>query len=301
MKMRASVLDVKKPLQMVLWLRALEKIQDVFVSVELTGIWSLHLLYGKSDGRELLNLFMSRFGTLTTMITFLLGMQVGVLFSPSTPTETARTALEEKDVTSVAFWAGFFLCLGIICCILSLISILTIWSLIAPIGPNNAHIILRSSICLYAVTVPVRLSLTSIYLFFVWINLFWYVLAAWQVAMPLTILCTVFILHITSTSSAVAGIIMYSGGIGDERIIESKVERELDPPDLTETLIEKCTVAKNGNIPVSEQYRIKYQEQLHILEEGGSLQLSELLLPEFQSDSEDDQPGSFKQDFKKDS
>lgn len=78
---------------------------------------------------------------------------------------------------------------------------------------------------------------------------------------------------------------MYSGSIGDEKIIQAEVEEELSPPEITETLIDKVVVARQGDIPVSEQYRIKYQEQLQILEEGGSLHLSELRLSEYRDDS----------------
>ena len=59
----------------------------------------------------------------------------------------------------------------------------------------------------------------------------------------------------------------------------------MTPPELTEALIEKVVVAKEGDIPVSEQYRIHYQEQLQILEEGGSLKLEELRLSEYKDDS----------------
>ena len=53
-------------------------------------------------------------------------------------------------------------------------------------------------------------------------------------------------------------------------------------------LVEKTIVAKEGAIPVNQQYRIRYQEQLQILEEGGSLQLSDLMLTEYQDGGEDD-------------
>ena len=65
----------------------------------------------------------------------------------------------------------------------------------------------------------------------------------------------------------------------------SRSEEELSRYEITETLIEKVLIAREGNIPVSQQYRIKYQEQLHILEEGGSLCLSELRLPEYRDES----------------
>ena len=268
----------------IFWYRALDSVLDFFVSVELTALCRLHLVYAREDGKELITLFTSRFASLSTMVTLLVGTQVATLFSPSRPAERARTALEEKNVSEVAFWAGFFLCLGIIFSILSLGSILTAWATINAIGSKNAHIILRSSICLYAATLPVRLSLFSIYLLFVLLNLFWYVIAAWDVALPLTLLSSIFVFHIIPIYNSLGRVIMYSGSIGDERIMEEKAE-ELNPPEITAALLDKLVIARQGDISVSDQYRIKYQEQLQILEEGGSLQLSELRLSEYRDDS----------------
>ena len=263
------------------WYRALKSVCDVFISVELTGIWRLHLVYAKKDGKELLGIYTQRFASLTTMLTLLVGAQVATLFSPSRPTETVRTALETNDVGSVAFWAGLLLCIGILCSICSLLCTLTAWSLFSVIGHKNAHILLRSSMLLYAGTLPARTAFFSIYIFIIWLNVFFFVVASWQVATGLVILCFVFFVHIISMYSAVGRAIMFSGAIGDERILleDLDAEEHLTPTELTEALIEKVAVAKEGDIPVSEQYRIKYQEQLQILEEGGSLQLEELRLP----------------------
>ena len=43
-----------------------------------------------------------------------------------------------------------------------------------------------------------------------------------------------------------------------------------------------CTITTGLKIPVDMQYKIRYQEQLQLLEEGESLHsMSDLLLPEF--------------------
>lgn len=268
-------------------LRSLDRVANTLIGVELSDLWRLHLVYAKKDGKELITLVTSRFATLTTMLTLLVGSQVGTLFSPSRPTETVRTALETRDVGTVEFWAGFSLCLGILSSILSLVVVLTARALFVAIAPENAHIVLRTSVCLYAATLPVRMALISVYIFILWLNIFFFVVCSWETATALTAVCVVFLFHLTSMYSAVGRMIMLSGAIGTERILDPDVEDDMSPTDLSVALIEKSLIAKHGHVPVSEQYKIKYQEQLEILEEGGTLHLSELRLPEYQ-DSHDE-------------
>lgn len=270
------------------WFRSLKSLADLFISVELTHVWYLHLVYAKKDGAELRNLFTQRFAALTTMISLLVASQVGALFSPSRPTEEARTALENLDHADVGFWAGLFLIISLIFSVLSLLATLSAWTLFNSIGCNNAHIILRSSMCLAAAALPVRLAVMSIYSFFVWINLFFYVIADVAVAAPLSVFTIVLGIYIISLYSAVGRTIMYSGALSNERILQHYEEEELTGAELATALVEKTIVAKEGAIPVNQQYRIRYQEQLQILEEGGSLQLSDLMLTEYQDGEESD-------------
>ena len=270
------------------WFRSLKSLADLFISVELTHVWYLHLVYAKKDGAELRNLFTQRFAALTTMISLLVASQVGALFSPSRPTEEARTALESLEYADVGFWAGLFLIISLIFSVLSLLATLSAWTLFNSIGSNNAHIILRSSMCLAAAALPVRLAVVSIYSFFVWINLFYYVIADVAVAAPLSVFTIFFGIYIISLYSAVGRTIIYSGALSNERIFQHDEEEELTGAELATALVEKTIVAKEGAIPVNQQYRIRYQEQLQILEEGGSLQLSDLMLTEYQDGGEDD-------------
>ncbi|KAL7525872.1 hypothetical protein ACHAWF_001544 [Thalassiosira exigua] len=89
--------------------------------------------------------------------------------------------------------------------------------------------------------------------------------------------------------SAVGRLLMFSGAMGNERILPETEEEWMDSVDLTVAMMEKTLVAREGHIPISEQYKIKYQEQLEILEEGGSLQLEELRLPEYNHEKDGDE------------
>lgn len=84
--------------------RALERITDMFVTVELTNLWRVHMIYGKKQGGELVTMYSQRFGTLTTMMTLLIGTQTGTFFAPGT--SNIRDALATKDFSTPAFWAG---------------------------------------------------------------------------------------------------------------------------------------------------------------------------------------------------
>lgn len=261
--------------------RALDQYWDAFISVEMATLWRLHLVYGKKDGDELIRLFIQHFASHSTMLTLLISSQTAVFFSPSRPTEAARTALGQSRYQEIAFWAGLFLCLGIMCSFLALIATLSAWTIFAVASKRNAHVLLRSSLFLHAAALPSRLALASIYIFFLWINLFWYVVCALAIAIPLSVIFFLGSFHIVSTYSAVGRVIMYAGGISEkERILEKEKEADLTPSELTEALIHKALLAKEGGIPVKEQYEIKYQEQLHILEEGGTLQFDKLRLTE---------------------
>jgi len=83
--------------------------------------------------------------------------------------------------------------------------------------------------------------------------------------------------------SAVGRVIMYSGALGDEDIMgkNDAYKESMTGQNLANALTEKVKLAKEANIPVNMQYKIRYQEQLQQLEEGGSLRMEEFILPEF--------------------
>lgn len=247
--------------------------------VTLSSLWRVHLIYAKRDGKELLDATSHQYATLSTMISLLIATQMAMLFSNAGEAGTVRDALASKEVGKVAFWAGIFLFLGPVCSISALMAILTGWSINVAIGSRNAHAVLRSSLYLYARSRPTQLALLSIYIFVITVALFFFVVATWQVAMPVTIVFGLNVLHLNSLYNVVGQVIMYSGALKNEHIVERDVEYELLPSELTSLLLKKANIGKDADIPAKEQYRIKYQEQLKVLEEGGSLRLDEFRLP----------------------
>ena len=122
-----------------------------------------HSVYAKHNGPALRNLFTQRFAAISTMASLLVSSQVAVMFSPSRPTETARTALENLEWGSIAFWAGLFLAISIIFSICSLLATLSAWAVFNAVGDKNAYVVLRSTSCQNAAALPVRLAVISIY------------------------------------------------------------------------------------------------------------------------------------------
>ena len=220
------------------------------------------------------------------MVSLLVSSQMSVMFSPSEPTQKARDALAILDWESYAFWAGFFLAISIIFSISALLATLSAWAIFNAVGDENSHVILRSTMCQNAAALPVRLALISIYFFFIWVNLFWHVIANRWLGMFLSLFCLLFVIYVTSLYSAVGRQVMYSGALGEEDIMrENDGYREsMSAPQLQSALAEKVKMARDAKIPVEMQYKIRYQEQLKRLEEGKSLCMSDLLLPEFRND-----------------
>ena len=153
-------------------------------------IYSMRILvYAKHDGAALRNLFTQRFAAISTMVSLLVSSQIAVMFSPSVPTQKARDALANLDWGSTAFWAGFFLAISIIFSITALLATLSAWAIFNAVGDANSHVILRSTMCQNAAALPVRLALISIYFFFIWVNLFWHVVANRWLGMFLSLFC----------------------------------------------------------------------------------------------------------------
>jgi len=265
------------------WFSTISSIFDVIIPIELTTSWYTHIVYAKHDGATLRTLFTQRFAAISTMVSLLVSTQIAVMFSPSEPTQKARDAMANLEWGLVSFWAGTFLAISIIFSICSLLATLSAWAIFNAVGNDNSHIILRSTMCQNAAALPVRLALLSIYNFFIWLNLFWHVIAQRWMALVLSLFCLLFVIYVTSMYSAVGRVIMYSGALGDEDIMgkNDAYKESMTGQNLANALTEKVKLAKEANIPVNMQYKIRYQEQLQQLEEGGSLRMEEFILPEF--------------------
>ena len=176
--------------------------QEHLLSVDQFGLWREHLAWSKRGGVELRALVIQRLSTNIVFLTLLTSSVIGILFSPSKPMDAVRTHLKNADIQSQDFWTGIFLCLTVFASISALYTSFTAWSIFSVISDENSHVLLRSSIGLYAAQLPVRLVSMVIFLFLVTMDLFLFLLVPISAAVTITVAFWLLIIHLTSTYSA---------------------------------------------------------------------------------------------------
>jgi hypothetical protein len=110
----------------------------------------------------------ARYTSTTVFLSLLVSAQMGVFFSPSNVMEDVRQALADpNDAISLKYWTGICLLVSIFVNIAALIANFTAWQIFLVLSKENASILLRSSMGLYAAQLPSRLVMLSIYLLFI--------------------------------------------------------------------------------------------------------------------------------------
>eukprot|EP00977_Amphora_coffeiformis_P016602 scaffold5169_cov172-Amphora_coffeaeformis.AAC.33 len=229
-----------------------------FVSVDLSARWRRHLVWAKSDAKQLLQVVTARFTSTTVFLTLLVSAELGTFFSPSRPVEEVRTALENDAFDTLDFWVAIALSVGIFCAVAALFANFTAWSIFVVLSPENAALILRSSVGLYAAQLPNRLVIASIYTFFVWIVLFWFKLLPLAAAIILGSAGTLLLVHLASTYSAMGEIILATSAMSASTVLEKGDEERLSPAELYKVLLLEHDLAKRAKIPIMKQYRMDY-------------------------------------------
>lgn len=150
-------------------------------SVDLMPLWMRHMVWAKGED-ALLATVTQRYASTSVLMSLLVSAELGVFFSPSNVVESVRKALsrpnsptaedptgEMYDTMHLEFWTGIALCVSIFFSIAALLANYTAWSIFSSLSKENAPIVLRSSMGLYAAQLPSRLVQLSVYLFFVWV------------------------------------------------------------------------------------------------------------------------------------
>ena len=259
-----------KPFRSKIFWIGLPKPHEHLITVDQFGPWKRHQVWANRKGKELRALLSQRFASNVVFLTLLTGTEIGILFSPSAPADQFRERLQAGDWDTWGYWTGFLLCLGIFLSICALYTNFIGWGIIANIGDDNVHAILRSTIGMYAAVLPQRLIVCSIYLFFAIFICILGLVMYWIAAVTIVILFILLMMHITSTYSALGRIIMDTGAMGDA-IFYHKEEERLSPHDLYEELLHKVKVARKANIPVNRMYRIDYRASMRHIAMGGDV------------------------------
>jgi hypothetical protein len=85
--------------------------------------------------------------------------------------------------------------------------------------------------------------------------MFWWLILPRGAAIALSVAGILQIAHIASVYSAMGRLIMSSGAMSPEAILDKSEEEKLTPSELYDVLLQKAFEAKKRNIPVNMQYR----------------------------------------------
>jgi len=241
------------------------------MSVDLTSRYRRHLVWAKQrNGEKLLSIVIARYQYTTVFCSLLVTADLGVFFSPSNVVEEVRVALKAGDV-NLHFMTGVVLSLSIVLSLSALIANFTAWSVFVVLSSENAGTILRSSLGLYSAQLPSLLVVVSIYVFFLWVAMFWFVLLPTGGATVMAVMGILIFGHIASTYSAMGQVIIATSAMSPEPILPVEEEEKLTPGQLHDVLVRETQLAKRANVPIHRQYRMKkgsYREHLHQKEES---------------------------------
>lgn len=253
---RTSSVDTRKEISADTWISLLTllKPREYFLSVDNTPIWRRHLSWAKTDGKELRQLLVSKFGTNMVFMSLLLGAEMNVLFNSNRLCTEMRQDMQEMNLTP-HFWCGIAIIVSVICTLFTIMTTFTSWSLVSVISDANSHALLRSSIGQYACFLPSKLIVAAIYSFIVWISLFVYIMMPhfWSIIVIAAILLLFF--HVMAVYSAFGRLILHSGAMGDSPIFDPTFEAELLPRGLHTSLLFKALDELRKGTSVTRQYK----------------------------------------------
>lgn len=116
---------------------------------------------------------------------------------------------------------------------------------------------------------PARLFVASVLCFFVF-TLF----SIWIVANPsiqgaiLWTLAILMLLRVFNAMASMGRVLMHSGSLSTEMVLEEEKEEKLSPHELTDILLDLVPLSRKAQIPVNYQYRIPYQKTLQDVKLG---------------------------------
>lgn len=211
---------------------------------------------------------MARYSSTTVFLSLLVSIEVGILYSPSNPANDIRQALSDNAIATPEFWTGIFLCFALFTSVAALIANFTAASVFSALSKENAPVVLRSSIGLYAAQLPSRLVFFAKQLFLVVVILSFWIIMPHLGAIIITVFAIILVMHIINTFSSMAKIIMLTGGMYHMNMMKEEQEENLTPVQLADVLLKRAQIARQCDCPIMGQYKVDYQEMLTDIEEG---------------------------------
>ena len=227
---------------------------EFFISADHFACWRRHLAWSKHDGAELRTYMTQRFASSMVFMSLLLSAELGVLFNSSKITTEMRAAMMKQEHTDMKFYIGLLVVLSVFLTLFTLIATFCAWGMVSAISDSNAHCLLRSSIGQYVAQLPSRLLVSSVYCFIIWMTLWLFELLPGMGSKILFATMGTLFVHIITSFSAFGRLMMLSGAMGSERILDEEFEQALLPSGLHAALLLKASDRKKKRLTVTAQY-----------------------------------------------
>lgn len=195
-----------------------------------------------------------RFASSMVFMSLLLSAELGVLFNSSGVTTEMRAAMINHNHTDMKFYIGILVILSVFLTLFTLIATFCAWGMVSAVSSSNAHCMLRSSVGQYVTQLPSRLLVSSEYCFIVWMRLWLLELLPGPVSTILLAAMATLFVHIIASFSTFGRLLMLSGAMGSERILEEEFEQALLPSGLHTALLLRATERQKKRLTVTAQY-----------------------------------------------
>lgn len=245
---------------------------DFIVTTNHAGLWQKHVAWAKPDGAHLKQYITGHYASIMILLSLLLTASISIFFNSSQELSEMRIILGRQSATNLThlkFWTGLLVLLDIFVTLLGLVTTFTLWCMISAISDVNAHCIIRSSLGQYAISLPPRLVVGSLYIFLLWTLLFVLELVAHPLSwMLVTTVVLFFVLAIIIPLSALGRLILHTGGMANRPILPEELEHQLLPSGLYSSLLLRATHRQRRNpYDVTRQYRSTIRNRLYNAEQ----------------------------------
>ena len=244
---------------------------DFVVTTNYGALWQKHVAWAKPNGAQLKQYITGHYASIMILLSLLLTASINVFFSSSHELVEMRTLLlgggnhDNSEAASqphsvwkqIKFWTGLLILLDIFVTLLGLVTTFTLWSMIAAISDANAHCVLRSSLGQYAISLPPRLVVTSLYIFLTWTLLFVVELVLCPLSLVLVTAVIVFgFVAVIVPLSVLGRLVLHTGAMAQRPILSPHLETQLLPTGLYSSLLLRATHRQRRNpADVTRQYR----------------------------------------------
>lgn len=127
--------------------------------------------------------------------------------------------------------------------------------MISVLSDANSNCMLRSSMGQYVTAMPSRFVVASLYLFLAWLILLLVEIISGPLMFAMVCAIAFLFFQVIVSLSAFGRLIIHTGAMGQKRILDPELERQLLPSGLHASLLIKATERSRRNTSATEQYR----------------------------------------------